>query len=136
MKELGCMCGGCNKEPIHDCKCGFAAQMREEVLAALRGRDLSSDEAQQRAYEQVRDTFIAKYGQEIMTMPLDKGFNRLAWAVPYAALAGALLLIFGVGRFWIRRGRREWAESVAHAETVDLDDEAADRLDDELNDFD
>ena len=25
MKELVCMCGGCKRENLHDCKCGFAA---------------------------------------------------------------------------------------------------------------
>ncbi|RMH43872.1 MAG: hypothetical protein D6689_03865 [Deltaproteobacteria bacterium] len=136
MKDIGCMCGGCNKEPIHDCKCGYAAQMRAEVLAALRGRDLSTEEAQRRAYEEVRDAFIAKYGQEVLTLPIDEGFNRLAWALPFALIGGSLALIVGVGRYWVRRGRRDWAVSVAAAQQVDLDDEAADRLDEELDRID
>ena len=136
MKDLGCMCGGCNKEPLHDCKCGYAAQERAKVLAMLSGRDLATEQARDRAYEDVRDAFVTKYGQEVLTMPMDKGFNRLAWALPFALLGGSLVLIFGVGRYWVRRGRKDWAHSVAAAENVDLDDEAADLLDDELSNID
>jgi cytochrome c-type biogenesis protein CcmH/NrfF len=41
--------------------------------------------------EQVYEYFMARYGsQEPLAAPLDKGFNRLAWAVPYVlGLAGA-----------------------------------------------
>ena len=137
MKDLGCMCGGCNKEPIHDCKCGFAAQERAKVLGMLSGRDLTSDAARESAYLEVRDSFIARHGQEVLVSPLDTGFNRLAWAFPYMALGGALVLIFVGGRHWVRRGREEWATDLARAEAFDLeDDPAADKLDDELAEID
>ena len=35
MKELICMCGGCKRENLHDCKCGYAAQERQKVLEML-----------------------------------------------------------------------------------------------------
>jgi cytochrome c-type biogenesis protein CcmF len=136
MSELGCMCGGCAKEAILSCKCGFAAEERGQVLAMLEGRDLSTDAARERAYLDVRDAFIAKHGEEVLILPIDEGFNRLAWAIPFAALGGALVLMFGFGRYWVRRGRRDWADNLAQAEDVDLDDEAADILDDELSKID
>jgi cytochrome c-type biogenesis protein CcmF len=135
MSDIRCMCG-CPTESIGDCKCGNAAKERQRVLMALEGKDLSTDAARQAAYEQVRDQFIAEYGERVLLVPLDTGFNRLAWIIPYAAFGGALVLIFGIGRYWVRRGRREWETQVAKSDKVDLDDEAADILDDELSKFD
>ena len=35
--------------------------------------------------EQMRDAIVAEHGgQDILTAPIDKGFNRLAWFFPYA----------------------------------------------------
>ena len=42
----------------------------------------------------------------------------------------------GAGRYGVRSGGRDWAENLAAAENVELDDEAADQLDDELSDID
>jgi cytochrome c-type biogenesis protein CcmH/NrfF len=47
--------------------------------------------------QQVRAAFAAWYGgQDILTAPIDKGFNRLAWLFPY---------VIGVtgGHHWSRR---------------------------------
>src|SRR5262249_13869527 len=37
--DLVCLCGGCARETLWDCPCGFAAQERERVLALLAGKD-------------------------------------------------------------------------------------------------
>ena len=137
MRNIACLCNGCPREPIHDCDCGYAAQERQKVQQMLAGRDLSTEAAREQAYLDVRDAFIAEYdGQHVLTMPIDKGFNRLAWVVPYAALGGALVLIFGVGRYWVRRGRKEWSDQVAAADKTNIDDDLADQIDDELRDLD
>ncbi len=88
--EIICMCGTCGRKRIGECTCGMAAQMRTE-LAGLVEQGMTR--------EQVYAYYIEKYGsQEPLAMPLDQGFNRLAWAVPYAlglfgaVFAGALAL--------------------------------------------
>ena len=51
------------------------------------------------------DYYIAKYGsQEPLAQPIDKGFNRLAWAVPYMLGATGLLVTGLVAVRWTRRG--------------------------------
>ena len=88
--------------------------------------------------EQIVQYYLAKYGsQEPLASPIDTGFNRLAWAVPYVLGAGGLV---GVGLVAVRWSRRsganhdlEPAESRT-PEPTDADIEA--RLDDELSDLD
>ena len=57
--------------------------------------------------EQIVQYYIAKYGsQEPLASPIDTGFNRLAWAVPYVLGAGGLV---GVGLVAVRWSRRSGA---------------------------
>ncbi len=61
--------------------------MREEVARLV---------AEGKTREQIYEYYVAKYGsQEPLASPIDKGFNRLAWLVPYLAGAtGALGLAY------------------------------------------
>ena len=65
-------------------------------------------------------------------MPLDQGFNRLAWLFPYLlAAAGAVALGAALVR-WTRDGRRPQL-TTGHAEADSLLEA---RLDDELRNLD
>jgi cytochrome c-type biogenesis protein CcmF len=124
--EIICMCGTCGRKRIGGCTCSMAAQMRDEV-ARLVGEGKSREEVY--AY------YIAKYGsQEPLASPLDKGFNRLAWFVPYFAGASGALAIALVAMRWSRRA------SVLHDRTgpdsVQGDAALNARLNDELRDLD
>ena len=57
--------------------------------------------------------FIQKYGSEVaLAAPIDKGFNRLAWALPYGLGVGAAgVLAFGA----VRLARRSGSASPADA---------------------
>ena len=128
--EIICMCGTCGRKRIGECTCGMAAQMREEVARLV---------AEGRSREQVYEYYIAKYGsQEPLASPIDRGFNRLAWLVPYVAGAtGALGLAFAAAR-WSRRGSTSAGTTPSRTqETAPAGDRALNaRLDDELRDLD
>ncbi|HXG55982.1 MAG TPA: cytochrome c-type biogenesis CcmF C-terminal domain-containing protein [Vicinamibacterales bacterium] len=123
--EIICMCGTCGRKRIGECTCGLAAQMRAEV-----GQMVS----QGKSREQVYEFYMAKYGsQEPLASPIDKGFNRLAWLVPYI-IGGTGALI--VGLMALRWTRREGADATGPAAPVDDDPARRQRLDDELRDLD
>ena len=83
------MCGTCGRQLVGECTCGYAAEMRAEI-ANLVKMGLTRD--------QVLQYYIQKYGsQEPLAMPMDKGFNRLAWFLPYV-LGATGLLVVGVRR--------------------------------------
>jgi cytochrome c-type biogenesis protein CcmF len=122
MKDMVCMCGGCNRETLYSCKCGYAAEGRQKVLELL---------AQGKTYDQVVGAFISEYGgEDVLAVPRSK----LAWALPYVAALGGLALLFVVGRTWVRHGQTKLA--TASKTATSEDDEYAERLDDELRDTD
>ena len=132
MRELVCLCGGCQRENILECRCGYAADERRKVLHLLGQHDLSTEAGQQDAYETVVAAFVSEYGgNHVLSMPQSKA----SWMIPYAAIAGGLLLLFGMGRRLVRRGRSMTAAGSAAAVKPD-DEEYNEILDDELRDTD
>jgi len=123
--NIVCMCGTCGRQRIGECTCSIAAEMREEVARQVGlGRDRDA----------IIQFFIAKYGsQEVLGAPIDKGFNRLAWAFPYAAGALGIALVGGTAVRWARRrDRSPVATTKGNVPRKDLED----RLDDELSELD
>jgi cytochrome c-type biogenesis protein CcmF len=129
--EIICMCRTCGRQRLAECQCGVAAEMREE-LAGLVARGMTR--------EQVYQYYIDKYGsQEPLASPIDKGFNRVAWALPYVAGATGAVLVGFVAVRWTRRDRdggRENASSETAAPAEPEDPALRERLDDELRDLD
>ena len=71
-------------------------------------------------------------GQQFLASPIDKGFNRLAWLVPYS-LAGTGVFALGFAAYrWSRRKDQPSAADLPRVEDPALDQ----RLDDELRDLD
>src|SRR5262249_51849265 len=107
--------------------CGHAAQDRIAIHQLL-GQGKSRDD--------VIQYFITKYGGEVaLAAPIDKGFNRLAWLLPYAlgvvAVAGLALGAHGLRQ---RPGTtmRVDESNLSDRKTADL----ADKLEDELQKLD
>ena len=87
--------------------------------------------------QQIVDYYIAQYGsEEPLASPIDRGFNRLAWAVPYIAGSAGLVLVGIVAVRWTRRnpGAARQAPSAESSDPVDPALES--RLDEELRDLD
>jgi cytochrome c-type biogenesis protein CcmF len=124
-RYLVCTCGTCGRQRIAECTCPVAARMRQRLAVLI---------AEGRSRDEIVATFIREEGgQHVLGAPLDEGFNRLAWAFPYAAGAAGVLLIGALAFRWSRHRDETGAEPVAApAERTDLQD----RLDDELRDLD
>jgi len=138
MHELVCLCGGCKRESLHQCKCHWARQDRCKVLKLLAKHDVEKPEIS--AYKYVINAFMAMsdgrggtYGKRVLSTP----DSSLSWLFPFAALGGGLALMFGVGRRWVRRGQVQMGNELGSDATMtEADEEYADRLDDELRDTD
>ncbi|MBE7454429.1 MAG: cytochrome c biogenesis protein CcsA [Kofleriaceae bacterium] len=142
MKELVCLCGGCKRENLFECKCGYAAQERKKVLALLAGHDLTTEAGRVAARRAVVGAFIREYGGEhVLVTPR----SRATWLLPYLAVAGGLVLIFFIGRGLVRRGAAATTPAAVPGSggerPADADARAArevydEKLDDELRDTD
>jgi cytochrome c-type biogenesis protein CcmF len=121
--EIACICGGCAHEPLSKCICGQAAQMRE---------DLRADIDAGKGHDQIIGEWIAKYGGEhFLSMPIDRGFNRVAWIFPY--------LLGGIGVVGVAFVATRWSKHSREARGAEKTSEDAamnERLDDELRNLD
>jgi cytochrome c-type biogenesis protein CcmF len=130
MKELVCMCGGCQRESLFGCKCAEAADGRrrvQELMADFKSRGMSDDEAS----KSVIKAFVREYGgEDVLSTPSSK----MSWLLPSVAVIGGLGLLLAVGYRWVARGKQGLA--AAGPVTAAEDDTYAERLDDELRDTD
>jgi cytochrome c-type biogenesis protein CcmH/NrfF len=95
MKELACMCPRCDRLPIDECECDFAADMRGEVK-----RELAT-----KTPDAVRAHFVSKYGAEVLVKnkPPDR-VGRFRW-FPIVLFGVGAVLLFIVARRSLLRGR-------------------------------
>jgi cytochrome c-type biogenesis protein CcmF len=135
--EIMCKCGGC-KAPMNNCpmgpSCHGLKEQREKLEKFL---DAGMDR------EQIRAAFVKDHGgEDILAMPIDRGFNKLAWALPYVAGATGAAVVGLVAFRWSRRRSDEGAgDEAGKTNTAGADASAQDvalraRLDDELRDLD
>ena len=83
--------------------------------------------------DEVLDAFVSEFGgQHILARPIDEGYHRLLWILPYSVAAFAALGLGLMARRWSREGGR--SEPVALA--AGADSGLQQQLDDELRDLD
>ncbi len=103
--RIACMCPTCPRIPLADCQCGFAGTEREAIRAKLgAGWD---EEKILRWYLEARGRELSRepFGAAALTTPPDTTWNRLSWLLPYGASVIAIVVLFLVGRRWVRSGR-------------------------------
>jgi cytochrome c-type biogenesis protein CcmF len=127
VRNIVCQCGSC-RHMLIECaseNCGHAIQDRIEIRQLL---------DQKNTREQIIQYFIKKYGSQIaLASPIDKGFNRLAWLLPYSfGTIAAVGMVYGAYKLT----RRPKPESVAPTTVAAEDPDIADKLEDELRNLD
>lgn len=93
--RMMCVCG-CN-QILMECNhvgCAYSSRMRNELVAAIDRGD--NDDL-------VLQSFVQKYGTTVIAAPTTKGFNRVAWIMPYLALVVGLTGVVLIVRVWRTR---------------------------------
>jgi cytochrome c-type biogenesis protein CcmH/NrfF len=86
--------------------------------------------AEGKSEQQIKDALVAQYGERVLGLPRDDGFNLAVYLVPIAAVAAALaLLAFALPR-WRRHARVRAAAPAAAVPALSAED--AQRLDEDL----
>ncbi|MBI4445308.1 MAG: cytochrome c biogenesis protein CcsA [Acidobacteria bacterium] len=91
--QLVCQCG-CGNMIVANCDCSNAAKIKEEVGKLLGEGKTKGD---------ILALYVSRHGQSILAAPQKKGFNLLAWIMPFAAILA--------GGFWVSRKLRGWTRS-------------------------
>jgi len=111
--RMMCVCG-CN-QILMECNhvgCAYSSRMRNELVAAIDRGD--NDDL-------VLQGFVQKYGTTVIAAPTTKGFNRVAWIMPYLALVGGLTGVVLIVRAWRTRPLLVPAGGAAPLRGVELD---------------
>jgi cytochrome c-type biogenesis protein CcmH len=93
--KMMCVCG-CS-QILLECNhvgCSYSDHMRNELAAAIERGD-SDDLALQ--------GFVQKYGTTVIAAPASTGFDRLAWIMPFLALAVGIAATVLIVRAWKSR---------------------------------
>ena len=102
-KELMCQCG-CTMI-VDVCDCDTANQIRAKITEFM-------DQGQGK--DQILAYFVGQYGEKMLASPPKKGFNLVAWILPFAAVAVGGISLFFILRAWARKGK------IGNEETVTL----------------
>ena len=93
--RLMCVCG-CN-QILLECNhvgCTYSDRMRQQ-LATLTQQDNHDDN--------ILQAFVKEYGTIVLAAPTMKGFDRVAWIMPFAVFLAGLLMAVILIRNWKQR---------------------------------
>jgi cytochrome c-type biogenesis protein CcmH len=107
-----CGCGQILLECNH-VGCTYSDKMRNELIAALDRAD--SDDL-------IMQGFVQNYGPTVIAAPTATGFNRIAWVMPFAALAFGMAFVVMVVRSWKNKPAPALADGITIRRGVELDD--------------
>lgn len=127
-ERLTCQCG-CGLT-VHSCnhlQCGFAVPVREDIAKSL---------AAGQTADEIIDRYAAEYGEKVLSSPIPRGFNLVAWVGPYVAVVLAGVMIFVVIRRSPRRSAAGNEESEPGERQASLSDAQKEKLDHALEDYD
>jgi cytochrome c-type biogenesis protein CcmH len=119
-KDLGhrlmCTCG-CG-QILLECNhvgCQSSEKMRGELQAALDKGGSNSDDL-------ILQGFVQEYGPTVIAAPTATGFNRVAWIMPFAALALGIAFVVYVVRSWKNRPEPALADGIVIRPSSELDE--------------
>lgn len=103
--RMMCVCG-CN-QILLECNhvgCQYSDRMRGQLAAAIQ-RDNSDDG--------VLQSFVQEYGTTVLAAPTARGFDKVAWIMPFAVFfVGSLLAVYVIRNWRERNPAHAFAGSV------------------------
>jgi cytochrome c-type biogenesis protein CcmH len=119
-KDLGhrmmCTCG-CG-QVLLECNhvgCQSSDKMRDQLQAALDKGGSNSDDL-------ILQGFVQEYGPTVIAAPTATGFNRVAWIMPFVALALGIAFVVYVVRSWKNRPEPALADGITIPRGSELDE--------------
>jgi cytochrome c-type biogenesis protein CcmH len=110
----------CWAEPVSQHLSPIAEEMRREIRAML---------SVGKTEQEILDIYVARYGERILTTPPARGFNLLAYIMPWVLAVVGVVAVVVVLKRWL-------ALRPADSATPAVDGGYADRIDRELRDLD
>jgi cytochrome c-type biogenesis protein CcmH len=114
--------------------CGTLLELAESPQAQREKAFIERLVEEGKSKQQIKDTLVAEYGDEVLALPQDSGFSLSAYVVPIVAfLVAAIALAFGILRWRRASGPRPGGPAAATAGPSPEDNQ---RLDEDLGRYD
>jgi cytochrome c-type biogenesis protein CcmH len=117
-KDLGhrmmCTCG-CG-QVLLECNhvgCQSSTKMRDQLQAAIDKGD--NDDL-------ILQGFVQEYGPTVIAAPTATGFNKIAWVMPFLALAVGIVFVIWLVQAWKKRPEPALADGIVVPEGNELDE--------------
>lgn len=118
----GLYCPVCPNTPLDVCGTQACIDWRADIKTMVQ---------QGKTEQQIRDTFVARFGPQVLGAPPAEGFNWLAYILPAVGIIlGTLIAWFTVRAWLVRR-----APGSAAPETPEISKEYADRIEKDLKEL-
>ncbi len=123
--ELVCQCGctmilsNCSHQ-----ECGS-----REAMTAFIVREMERGQSGPRIIQ----TFVRQYGEQVLSSPTKRGFNLIAWILPFAVILAGGAIIYAALKKWVWRS--SLSATVARDEIEEIYDEYGRQLEQELKKF-
>ncbi len=121
--NLMCDCG-CG-QLLGTCECERAEEMRT-MIRGMMDKGMTKEE--------ILNSFVSQYGESILAAPTKKGFNLIAYILPFVGLLVGVIVAVIFVRKWAFSGKKE-AAAEAETKGAGLNDEMQKKIDDELKKF-
>ena len=118
------------------CQCGCSMVLSNCTHVECASRDTMTTLIEQRlaqgqSEEEIIQSFVDQYGEQVLASPPKRGFNLTAWVLPFVAILGGGGVVYIALRNWVRRGQRSQTDTMAE----EGDEEYQRRLEKELDEF-
>lgn len=123
--QLVCQCG-CT---LILSNCNHAECPSRETMTALIVQELDRGQTS----PQIIQTFVTQYGEQVLASPPKKGFNLVAWILPFAVIIAGGVVVYIMLKKWVWRG--SLSESLISDDINESFDEYGLRLEQELREF-
>lgn len=83
--KLSCFCGTCPHLSVSVCTCSKADEIKTEIKQKI---------AQGMTEQQIINSFVAEYGNTVLSAPPKSGFNLSVWMIPFLAFVVGGIVLF------------------------------------------
>ncbi len=104
-----CSCG----LTVHSCnhlQCSFAVPRKQEIAALI---------AEGKGKEEILTSYVAKFGEKVLSAPTTTGFNLAAWITPFLALLVGGVIVSLISLRWSRKRASEEPKQTVVTEVAD-----------------
>ncbi len=120
------------------CQCGCTLVLNNCTHSECMSRDamttfIEQELARGQSEQEIVQTFVAQYGEQVLSSPPKQGFNLVAWILPFAAILGGGGVVYAALKKWVWQGKQ--SSTVTTAEVDEGDEEYRQRLEQELKEF-